>query len=254
MRRPSPSLLIALLALFVAAGGPAEAAKLINGKKIRKGTVTSRQVKNRSLSTRDLSRRTVSSLRTRAREVGSAEIVDGSIALADLGPNSVTGNQVADRSLSAIDLTPDSLTAGELAVNSVGESELAEASVTGRKIRTGAVSKGKIGAGDVGAEEVIDRDLTGTDVGRASGAVTYDFGVVPAATCASGGPDYVLPAGQTLADAVVLVGAPSALPDGLLVSGRATEAGVLRVQVCNPTKLDSADLPPLTFPYVAIAP
>ena len=39
---PSPALLIALLALFVALGGPAQAARLLSGK----------DIKNRSLTTR----------------------------------------------------------------------------------------------------------------------------------------------------------------------------------------------------------
>ena len=45
---------VALVALFVALGGPARAAKLIDGGDIRKGAVASKQVKDGSLRTRDL--------------------------------------------------------------------------------------------------------------------------------------------------------------------------------------------------------
>ena len=44
LRRPSAPMIVALLALFVALGGPAEAARLINGGKIKKGTVGSKQL------------------------------------------------------------------------------------------------------------------------------------------------------------------------------------------------------------------
>jgi hypothetical protein len=44
---------IAFLALFIALGGTATAATLINGKNIKKGTVTSKQVKDRSLLAKD---------------------------------------------------------------------------------------------------------------------------------------------------------------------------------------------------------
>ena len=47
MRRvplPSPAALIALVALFVALGGPAQAARLITGKDIQKNTITSKQI------------------------------------------------------------------------------------------------------------------------------------------------------------------------------------------------------------------
>jgi len=48
-RLPAPATLIALLALFVALGGPAQAARLIGGTQIKKNAITSRHVKNRSL-------------------------------------------------------------------------------------------------------------------------------------------------------------------------------------------------------------
>ena len=54
VRRPSAAMLVALLALFVALGGPAQAKHLINGKDIRKGTVASKQIKDRSITERDL--------------------------------------------------------------------------------------------------------------------------------------------------------------------------------------------------------
>jgi hypothetical protein len=52
-------MLVALLALFVALGGPAQAKHLINGKDIRKGTVGGVQIKDKSIATRDLSTSTV---------------------------------------------------------------------------------------------------------------------------------------------------------------------------------------------------
>jgi hypothetical protein len=48
-RRLSPSMVVSLLALFVALGGTSYAAVKINGKNIRQNTVTGKQVKERSL-------------------------------------------------------------------------------------------------------------------------------------------------------------------------------------------------------------
>lgn len=49
-RLPSPATLIAIVAMFALLGGTATAASgLINGKKIKKGTVTGKQIKNKSL-------------------------------------------------------------------------------------------------------------------------------------------------------------------------------------------------------------
>ena len=44
---PPHAMVVALAALFVALGGPAQAAKLIDGKKIKKNSITSKQVKRR---------------------------------------------------------------------------------------------------------------------------------------------------------------------------------------------------------------
>ena len=65
-RRPSPSMIVALIALFVALGGSGYAAVKINGKdianrsvagkKLKRGAVTAREVKNRSLTARDFKR------------------------------------------------------------------------------------------------------------------------------------------------------------------------------------------------------
>jgi hypothetical protein len=120
VRRPSPALVIALLALFVALGGPAQARRLINGKEIRKGTVRSRQVKDHSLSTRDLSRAAVRSLRTTPnasittakladRAVTSAKLGGGAVTAGKVGPSAVTGAAVADGSLTGADILDGTL-------------------------------------------------------------------------------------------------------------------------------------------------
>ena len=78
-RRPSAALVIALLALFVAVGGPAEAARLIGSK----------QVKNRSLKTEDLSRKAVKTLqRTPRRSVGERALADGGVTTPKLRASS----------------------------------------------------------------------------------------------------------------------------------------------------------------------
>src|SRR3954454_16589318 len=61
--RPSPALLLALIALFVALGGASYAAVTINGKSIKNGTITGKKIKNRTLTTKKLSTSAVKSLR-----------------------------------------------------------------------------------------------------------------------------------------------------------------------------------------------
>ena len=62
---------VAYLALFVALGGSAYAAATISGAQIEDGTVTGRDVKNRSLSARELSPKAIASLASRPGPQGA---------------------------------------------------------------------------------------------------------------------------------------------------------------------------------------
>jgi hypothetical protein len=65
-RRPSPALVVAIVALFVAFSGTATAALVMTGKDIKNGTITGKDVKNRSLGTGELSKKAISSLKRQA--------------------------------------------------------------------------------------------------------------------------------------------------------------------------------------------
>ena len=83
-------MVVALIALFVALGGPAQAKRVIDGGSIRKGTITSKQIKNGSVAKADLSKTAVRSLTaTPPSSVRSAQIADGSVLAPDLGLGSV---------------------------------------------------------------------------------------------------------------------------------------------------------------------
>src|SRR5215210_8057438 len=56
LRRPSPALVISLIALFVALGGTSYAAIKIGARNLKTGSVGTRAVKNGTLSGRDLKR------------------------------------------------------------------------------------------------------------------------------------------------------------------------------------------------------
>lgn len=83
MKRISPSLIISVLALIVALSGSAYAAAKINGANIKSGTVTSKQIKNGTISKADLSKRL--SLRGPAGPAGPGGkdgigVLDGTLA------------------------------------------------------------------------------------------------------------------------------------------------------------------------------
>ncbi len=57
--RPSPAVLIACLALFVALGGPSYAAKQITGNQIKNNSVTGKDIKNNSLTGKDVKNKSI---------------------------------------------------------------------------------------------------------------------------------------------------------------------------------------------------
>jgi hypothetical protein len=212
-RRPSLATVVALLALFVALGGPAEASRLI-------GTVGSAEVKDRSLKTRDLSKRTVRALRTpRANSVSEATIVKGAVTPGKLAPGAVGTAAIADRSVGSVDL----------AVNSV----------------TGA--------------QVVSGSLVASDLGRFSGRFKLASPlVVKHGTCWSGVPAN-LPPEQAKADIsqdLVLVTPDASWPEKTLtfmvkVEPPTPKRGRFTLAACNPTSDDSVSFTP-SFRYLIV--
>jgi hypothetical protein len=77
---PSPSMLVALAALFVALGGSAYAAIVVTGHNIRNGTVEGSDIKNGALASRDMKHDSIGGvaiLESRLKTVPSAAQADG---------------------------------------------------------------------------------------------------------------------------------------------------------------------------------
>lgn len=63
-RLPRPAMVVAVIALVAALAGTATAANgLINGKKIKRGTITSKQIKNKTIALADMNPKTVKKLK-----------------------------------------------------------------------------------------------------------------------------------------------------------------------------------------------
>jgi hypothetical protein len=194
-RRPSPAFVLALIALFVALGGPAEARRLIDGKLLRKGSVTGRAIKNGSLAKADLSKAAVRSLTaTPSNSVRSGQIVDGQVLAPDLGAGSVTAAALATGSVTASKLAPDS----------------------------------------IGGGSVANGSLQTLDIGSFTGAIsvpsfTFDIGslcqTAEAPALAAGG-------SPNIADDVVLVTPPAGWPDQVVVFGKPAPGNRIRLVAC----------------------
>jgi len=205
-------MVVALIALFVALGGPAQAKRLIDGGSIRKGTITSKQIKNGSVAKADLTKAAVRSLTaTPASSVRSAQIADGSVLAPDLG------------------------------LGSVGQGQLAP----------GAVTASKLAADSIGGGSVANGSLQTVDIGSFTGSVNVDFPafndtdrrcqVVETPAMPAGG-------SPSLSDDVVVVSPPAGWSDFLSVTGKPAPGNVIRIVACwaAPTGTTSGPDPGLT--------
>jgi hypothetical protein len=168
VRRPSCATVIASLALFVALGGPAHAARFIDGSVLRKGSVTSAAVKDGSLKVRDLSRRAQRALqRTPNDSVTEAKLANRSVTSGKLASGAVASAALADRSVAAVDLGLDS----------------------------------------VRSEHVVDGALRAADFTRFHGRFRSQIGPIPIGRCWSGEPAGLAPevAGADISNDLVLV-------------------------------------------------
>jgi hypothetical protein len=211
IKRPSLPLVVALLALFVALGGPAEAQRFINGKLLRKGTVTSRAVKDGSLQVRDLNRRSVRSLRaTRNNSITEAKLSNGSVTPGKLAFGAVGSPAIADRSVNAVDL----------AAASVGTAALAD----------GAVSGGKL----------ADGSLDARDLGRFHGRFSVDIPAIDGDRCWARAPAELAPelAGADISQDLVLVTPGANWPEQQLAFTVSNDGNPSRfvLSACNVTE------------------
>jgi hypothetical protein len=243
--RPSPPTVIALLALFVALGGPAQAARLIGSKDIKRSAVNSKHVKNRSLATSDLRLSALTFLRaTPPNSVTTAELAAGAVRVGDLGEGAVTAGKIAEGAVGT----------AAIANNTIGSVDIAPNSVQSDEISNGTVSGLDIGEGQVGTSEVSDGALTVRDVGSFAGTFNTDFGPLNPDQCTTSTHTLTAVRGATtanLSDDVVL-----ATPVGNW-NGSALEYSVnvespttIRLLICNEGGAEPVQGSGVTFRYV----
>lgn len=91
-RRPSPALVVSIIAIFVALGGTAWATHKIGSREIQAGAVTAAKIKNGA--------------------VIKAKLANGAVSGAKIAPNSVTGKQIDESTLGTVPSANSAATAG----------------------------------------------------------------------------------------------------------------------------------------------
>jgi hypothetical protein len=116
IRRPSPSMVIALIALFVALGGTAVAVK-----------------KNK----------------LPANSVGSKQLKPGAVGTPHVKADAITSKALAANAVDGAAIQPGAVGSDDLASGAVGEEALAPLSIGTGKLKNDAVTKEKVGEGEI---------------------------------------------------------------------------------------------------------
>jgi hypothetical protein len=240
-RRPSAPLLVALLALFVALGGPANAARLIKGSQIKRGTVTSKQLKDRTIKTRDLSNNAVQML---------LSTPDNAITALKFGENSVTSRALAPGSVLSVNVGDNSLTAADLGTASVGADEAADNAIGQSEIRNNGVAASEIADNSIDGGEIVDGGLSIRDVARQVGTLEWAIPSLGVDKCDT---KWVPITGIQIAGDFLTISPTSAWPRDLVYTVNGTNSETeFKVQACNRGSAPVAGAT-YTFNYAVLA-
>jgi trimeric autotransporter adhesin len=162
LRRPSPAMIVALIALFVATAGAGVAATAIDG----------RNLKNRSVSTPKL----------QIGSVRSAQLATGAVTTTKLKAKAVTAGKVAVGAIGTDQLAAGAVRAADIGAAAIGTPQIAAGAVGNAALANGAVSEGKMANGAVTrAKLAADAQLPALAV-RRSAPVDVPNGTVGSAT------------------------------------------------------------------------
>lgn len=144
--RPTPSLVISCVALFLALTGSALA--------IGKNTVRSAQIVDATVRTVDLRDNAVSSPKIADATVTAADLGTDSVGSDEIAKDAVKTDEIADNAVASAEVAPDSLTAADLAANSVGSTEVVDQSLTQNDLGPNSVGSSELQAASVRASEL----------------------------------------------------------------------------------------------------
>jgi hypothetical protein len=162
LRRPSPAMIVALIALFVATAGAGVAATVIDGKNLKNRSVSAPKLQNGS--------------------VRAAQLATGAVTTTTIKAKAVTAGKLAAGAVGTDQLAAGAVRAADLGAGAVGTPQIAAGAVANAAIANGAVTEGRIANGAVSrAKLTADAQLPAVVV-RRSAPVGVPNGTIGTAT------------------------------------------------------------------------
>ena len=132
LARPSPAMMVALIALLVSLRGTGYAAL-----KLPRNSVGAKQLKTGSVRGPEI----------RNGQVRGADLRNGTVASRDVANETLVGGDVRNGALGGEDMREGSLGGGDIANGSIGGGDVRNSSLTGAKLVNGSLDGSELGAG-----------------------------------------------------------------------------------------------------------
>lgn len=133
--RPSPSLVVATLALVAAASGAAGATAALDGAnlvpgsvtaaKLADGAVTRPKVATAAVGTHQIANRSITAVKFAGAPVGTHQIANGSVTRVKIADGAIASAQVASASLTGSDLANGTISGAKIAKGTITRANLA---------------------------------------------------------------------------------------------------------------------------------
>jgi hypothetical protein len=115
--RPSPALVISLVALFVSLGGVGYAAVTITGKNVKNSSLTGKDVKNSSLTGSDVKNSSLTGSDVKNNKLTGSDVLESSLGKVPAASSADNANTVGGASASAFQPSSKQLRFGLIAMN-----------------------------------------------------------------------------------------------------------------------------------------
>lgn len=200
--RPSPALVISMLALTVALAGTAAGgggdrgdrtpARFTSGdiaellKKLN-GKITTKQLATGAVRPADLGLNAVQQQHMSPAAVTNVALADNAVNNAKLALGAVLAPNLGDNAVTNVKLASDAVTGGKIAPSAIQEQHMSAAAVTAPKLANDAVTGQKLAPGSVGSSALLDGAVIQAKIASAAvGAINLSSNAVTGPKIANG--------------------------------------------------------------------
>ena len=132
--RPSPALVISLIALFVALGSGAYAANKIGTNQIKNKAVTTSKLAGKGVTTSKLAGQAVTTNKLNDAAVSESKLGQSAVGTDKIADSAVTNSKLNGTSVGTNKLKDESVSRGKLQNSAVGTDKIADSAVTSAKV------------------------------------------------------------------------------------------------------------------------